>query len=171
MDSLDRFKKAQDGAHAGFEVALAELRAGCKQSHWIWYIFPQLAGLGSSGMAQAYGLDGVEEATRYLQDPGLRSRLLTIAAVAAGHTRRGVPLETLMGASIDVLKLVSSMTLFADVARRLHAAEGLAEYEAMARVAEEILAVARAQGYPACQFTRARLGKPCHDGGGSMSRA
>lgn len=157
MDGLERFRRAQERAHAGFEVALAELQAGHKQSHWIWYVFPQLAGLGSSHMAQTYGLEGVDEAMRYLQDPGLRSRLRTIAAAAAGHARRGVPLARLMGARIDALKLVSSMTLFAEVARRCHAAEGLEEYEAVARMAEEILAIAEGQGYPACQFTRARL--------------
>jgi uncharacterized protein (DUF1810 family) len=158
-DSLTRFKEAQERERSGFAAALSEIRAGEKRSHWIWYIFPQLAGLGGSGMARAYGVDGPEEAERYLRDPELRDRLLAIATAAAEHLRGETPrrLDALMGSEIDALKLVSSMTLFGEVARRLHAA-GLAEHEALSRVAAEILAAAAAQGYPECSFTRARLG-------------
>lgn len=160
MFELTRFKKAQERERVGFEAALAEMRAGRKRSHWIWYIFPQLAGLGSSGMAQAYGIAGLGEAMAYLRDPVLRERLLRISTAAAEHLRGESPLslKTLMGSSIDVLKLVSSMTLFGEIARRLHASEKLPEYEAMAKVAEEILSAAEAQGYPACRYTRAQLG-------------
>jgi len=58
---LQRFKDAQDQPMAGFESALAEIRAGGKRSHWIWYVFPQLAGMGHSAMSQTYGLDGIDE--------------------------------------------------------------------------------------------------------------
>jgi uncharacterized protein (DUF1810 family) len=155
--TLERFRKAQDSADSGFESALAELRAGRKQGHWIWYVFPQLEGLGTSNLARTYGIAGVAEATAYLQDPVLCSRLITMTATVAGQVRNGVSLETLMASSTDVLKLVSSLTLFGTVAGRLHAAEGNEAHAALARIAEEVLAFAASEGYPRCPFTRARL--------------
>ena len=156
---LQRFKDAQDQPMAGFESALAEIRAGGKRSHWIWYVFPQLAGMGHSAMSHTYGLDGIDEAEAYLRDPLLRSRLLTIiSAIAEQIDRQPRPiLGRVMGASIDVAKLVSSMTLFGAIAKRLHAAEGLDECASMAHVAERILVAAAAEGYPPCQFTLTRL--------------
>ncbi|HZM96383.1 MAG TPA: DUF1810 family protein [Vicinamibacterales bacterium] len=156
---LQRFKDAQDQPMAGFESALAEIRAGGKRSHWIWYVFPQLAGMGHSAMSQTYGLDGIEEAQDYLRDPLLRSRLLTISAAVAEQVDQSArpTLGRVMGASIDVAKLVSSMTLFGAIAKRLHAAEALDEYASIAKVAERILVAAAAEGYPSCQFTLKRL--------------
>src|SRR5262245_48977505 len=105
--ALQRFKDAQDQPISGFETALSEIRRGGKRSHWIWYVFPQLAGMGHSAMSQRYGIDGVEEAEDYLRDPVLRSRLSTIAAAVVEQLdRRPAPsLDRLMGASIDVAKL------------------------------------------------------------------
>ena len=156
---LQRFKDAQNQPIAGFESALAEIRAGGKRSHWIWYVFPQLAGMGHSAMSQTYGLDGIDEAEAYLRDPLLRSRLLTISsAIAEQIDRQPRPiLGRVMGASIDVAKLVSSMTLFGAIAKRLHAVEGLDEYVSMAHAAQRILVAAAAEGYPPCQFTLRRL--------------
>src|SRR5205085_4519756 len=102
---LERFTRAQDGA-GGITQAIAELDAGAKRSHWIWYIFPQLAGLGSSPMAEMYGLRGADEAAAYLRHPVLRERLLSAMNAVR---RQSVPLRTLMGSHIDALKLVSSM--------------------------------------------------------------
>ena len=76
MPHLERFKLAQDERHSGFDAALSELRAGRKTGHWIWYVFPQLAGLGSSPMAVQYGVEGTAEAVAYLNDPLLRDRLI-----------------------------------------------------------------------------------------------
>ncbi len=144
---------------SGFDSALSEIRAGGKRSHWIWYVFPQLTGMGHSVMSQRYGLEGVDEAKDYLREPVLRSRLLTIAtAVARQIEQQGSgSLERVMGSSIDAAKLVSSMTLFGALAAKLHATEGLDDYAAIADVAARILAVAAAEGYPACQFTLGRL--------------
>ena len=90
MDArLQRFTDAQDQRGSGFESALAEMQSGRKRGHWIWYVFPQLAGLGQSSMAQIYGIDGVAEAEAYLRDPILRRRLLTIALAVAEQLRRG----------------------------------------------------------------------------------
>jgi len=148
---LDRFKHAQDGP-SGFATALAELEAGRKRSHWIWYIFPQLAGLGQSSGAIRYGLRGVDEASAYLRDPLLRDRLLRVtSAVLAQLQRDPVPaLVDVMGSEIDALKLVSSMTLFRDVARR-------AGDQKLAAGADSILRVAKGQGYPECKFTLRQL--------------
>jgi uncharacterized protein (DUF1810 family) len=159
VSGLERFKEAQDQRVSGFDSALSEIRAGGKRSHWIWYVFPQLTGMGYSAMSQKYGLEGIDEAEDYLRDPVLRSRLLTIAtAVARQIDQQGSgSLERVMGSSIDVAKLVSSMTLFGDLAAKLHATEGLDEHASIAAVAARILAVAAAEGYPACQFTLGRL--------------
>ena len=156
MPSLARFRTAQDQSVAGFDQALAELRAGEKRGHWIWYVFPQLSGLGGSSMSRAYGIDGRAEAAAYLRDPVLRDRLLTIAEGAANHLRSGVSIERLMGSSIDAMKLVSSLTLFGRIARELER-EGLEACGALASIADEILAAAESQGYPPCQRTIAHL--------------
>ncbi len=113
--------------------------------------------MGSSAASLTYGLDGVSEAEEYLRDPLLRSRLLTIASAVRSQLEGGTPLLQLMGSSIDVTKLVSSMTLFEHVARRLRDAEGLDEYAALAAVARTILERAAQEGYPRCQFTRNAL--------------
>src|SRR5947207_2498527 len=112
MFNLDRFRDAQDAPHAGFAAALRELQAGRKTSHWIWYVFPQLAGLGRSSTAVYYGLADAEEAADYLRDQVLGERLISAAAVVrthlAGADARPVRLEDLMGSEIDALKLLSA---------------------------------------------------------------
>jgi uncharacterized protein (DUF1810 family) len=107
---LDRFVRAQEGVH---EVALAELRRGRKSSHWMWFVFPQLAGLGRSATAERYAVTGPDEARAYLAHPVLGSRLREVTDAAA--TAPASSVAALMG-GIDALKLRSSMTLFAAVA-------------------------------------------------------
>ena len=157
--NLDRFREAQDARDTGFSTALGELRAGRKRSHWIWYVFPQLAGLGQSSTAVYYGLAGSEDAADYLRDPVLGERLVTAAAAVATHLAgpRPPPLEQLMGSRIDALKLVSSMTLFQHVATTLHATDPQPQFAAMAQHATAILDTAGAQGYDRCRFTEAAL--------------
>jgi uncharacterized protein (DUF1810 family) len=155
MDTtLSRFVDAQAGGE--FESALAEIRAGRKQGHWIWYVFPQISGLGTSRMSAMYAIRDREEALAYLRHPLLSSRLLEITAAAAEHLSSGARLERLMGSSVDAAKLVSSMTLFGQVARGSSASGGRAD-AAMAGVAEVILRAAAAQGYPPCRRTLERL--------------
>jgi uncharacterized protein (DUF1810 family) len=110
--SLRRFLDAQD-AGGTYETALAELRAGRKASHWMWFVFPQIAGLGRSSMAKMYAISSLAEARAYLQDPILGSRLLEATRVVAERT--GSTAEEIFGA-IDATKLRSSMTLFARAA-------------------------------------------------------
>jgi len=154
---LQRFLNAQNQRVSGFDAALAELQSGRKRGHWIWYVFPQLSGLGSSSQSQVYGINGITEAEEYLRNSELRSRLVTVTTTVAERARAGVALETLMNSSIDVLKLVSSLTLFGNVAKKLYAEEGLDAYDALHRVAQDVLATAAAEGYPPCQFTLAQL--------------
>lgn len=156
MDPLHRFREAQDQSHSGFEAALAEIQAGGKQGHWIWYIFPQLSGLGTSHLSQVYGLAGAGEALEYLQDRLLRERLLSITKAVVEQLRRGVTVSRLMGSDIDARKLVSSLTLFAQLARN-PGANDPDDYRELAHAAEEVLAAAAAEGYPQCRFTLDRL--------------
>ena len=107
--SLSRFTEAQADA---YETAIAELRAGEKRSHWMWYVFPQVAGLGSSAMAKRYAIQSRDEAVAYLAHPILGRRLLECAEALLGVSGRSA--EQIMGYP-DCLKLQSSMTLFAEI--------------------------------------------------------
>jgi uncharacterized protein (DUF1810 family) len=104
---LARFVEAQA---ATYENALAELRAGTKRTHWMWFIFPQLRGLGSSALSQRYGIVSLDEARAYREHPELGARLLT--SVDAVLSNDGSTLNQIFG-SPDDMKFVSSMTLFA----------------------------------------------------------
>jgi uncharacterized protein (DUF1810 family) len=107
--SLSRFELAQDDAGT-YEQALAELRAGRKRSHWMWFVFPQLVGLGHSEMSRRYAISSLQEARAYLEHPVLGERLLASAAVL--NALEGRNAEEIFG-PIDAVKLRSSMTLFA----------------------------------------------------------
>jgi uncharacterized protein (DUF1810 family) len=107
---LDRFVQAQDGV---WERALAELTAGAKRSHWMWFVFPQIEGLGNSAMAQRYAISGLEEARAYLAHPVLGPRLL--ACTAAMNRHDGMSARAILGQPDD-MKFRSSMTLFAAAA-------------------------------------------------------
>lgn len=109
---LARFLQAQDGS---YEQARRELQAGRKRSHWMWFIFPQLRGLGSSSMAERYGISCREEAEAYLAHPVLGQRLRELTGIVAAHSSSS--LETIFGYPDD-LKFCSCMTLFAAVAEQ-----------------------------------------------------
>lgn len=107
MSDLKRFLDAQQRDYA---IALTEIKAGRKRSHWMWYMFPQVAGLGYSEMAKLYAIQNREEAIAYLKHPVLGARLIAISeALLAVHSNNATEV---MG-SPDDLKLRSSMTLFA----------------------------------------------------------
>ena len=107
--NLNRFLEAQDDSYA---QALSEIQAGRKESHWIWYIFPQLVGLGYSHNAVYYGISGVEEAQAYLEHPLLGARLIEISKALLVHLN--IPIEQIIG-PVDALKLKSCMDLFASL--------------------------------------------------------
>lgn len=107
MGGLDRFVAAQDGV---FDRALAELRAGTKASHWMWFVFPQIAGLGHSAMARTYAIRDLIEARDYLAHPTLGPRLVAASEAMLGWAGRRSA-EAILG-GIDAVKFRSSMTLF-----------------------------------------------------------
>lgn len=119
--NLDRFKEAQ---RVDYPIALEEIKNGCKKSHWMWYIFPQLKDLGYSTTAKYYGIDGKEEAIAYLTDEILRSRLIEISKAL-------MSLETSNATEIfgypDDMKLKSCMTLFSAVAPQINIFEKVVE--------------------------------------------
>lgn len=106
---LSRFIAAQEPIYA---QALAEVRSGRKTSHWMWFVFPQIVGLGSSAMAQRYAISGADEARTYLAHPMLGHRLSECAEALLGVEGRSA--FEIFG-SPDDMKLKSSMTLFAEV--------------------------------------------------------
>ena len=112
QDGLGRFVQAQDEGGT-YTTALAELRRGRKVSHWMWFVFPQLAGLGRSSTARYFAIGSLTEAEAYLAHPVLGPRLLEASRVVAGLQDRSA--EDVFG-SVDALKLRSSMTLFARAA-------------------------------------------------------
>ena len=104
--SLNRFIEAQERAYL---VALDEVKCGMKRSHWMWFIFPQLRGLGKSSMAYTYGIAGLDEARAYLAHPILSARLIEICeALLEQKTKKP---KDIFG-YVDAMKLRSSMTLF-----------------------------------------------------------
>ena len=114
---LERFVAAQD-AGGTYERAAAELRAGRKTGHWMWFIFPQIAGLGYSQASRMYAITSLEEARAYLAHPVLGARLIECATSLTGLTGlTGLTAEQILG-DVDALKLRSSITLF------MHAAPG-----------------------------------------------
>lgn len=108
--NLQRFVDAQAPV---YETALAELRAGRKRTHWMWFVFPQIAGLGHSPMAQHYAISGLGEAKAYLAHPLLGSRLEECTKVVKAHTRRSA--HEIFGAPDD-MKFRSCLTLFSHAA-------------------------------------------------------
>jgi len=104
---LQRFVDAQQGI---FDTALSEIRSGAKRSHWMWFVFPQLAGLGLSAISRRYAIRSLEEARAYLQHPVLGPRLnQSVEAILAWTGEREA--VAILG-SVDAMKLRSSLTLF-----------------------------------------------------------
>ena len=108
--NLERFVAAQSGGV--YEQALAELRKGRKDSHWMWFIFPQHVDLGRSPTAKKYGLSGVEEARTYLNHPMLGPRFVECSEAILAHLRAGTRADDILG-PVDAMKFASSMEIFA----------------------------------------------------------
>jgi uncharacterized protein (DUF1810 family) len=110
LNPLTRFITAQSGQDSvGYDEALAELRAGRKLTHWVWYVLPQLRALGRSAMAREYGLEGLDEAVAYAAHPVLGPRL--VACVQAMLAHQGQRAEAILG-PVDAMKFRSCLTLF-----------------------------------------------------------
>ena len=106
-DDLEIFVDAQED---DYPDALGEIRAGKKTSHWIWYVFPQLRGLGRSARSELFGIEGAAEAQAYLSHPVLGPRLVEISTALRDH--KGITAQQILG-EVDAKKVQSSMTLFA----------------------------------------------------------
>ena len=119
--NLNRFIEAQN---RDYDIALAEIRAGKKVSHWMWYIFPLLKGLGRSSTSEYYGLSGIKEAQAYLSDPILKARLIEITDAVIAHKDKSA--EEIFG-GIDAKKLRSCMTLFSIAAPDIPVFEAVLE--------------------------------------------
>jgi len=117
--ALERFVVAQNQHDSGYADALAEMQAGAKQRHWMWYILPQRRGLGRSDMAIYYGIADDAEAREYLRHPMLGPHLAEITACVRNQLTT-IDAQILMGSHIDVLKLASCMQLFGDISAQMH---------------------------------------------------
>jgi uncharacterized protein (DUF1810 family) len=143
---LERF---HDGYRHDFQQALSEINGGRKRSHWMWYIFPQIAGLGSSPTAAAYAIRSRAEADAFLRDATLGPAYRQLVdAVREQVVDRGVTVRQLFGQPDDH-KLVSSLTLFAGAAADLGD-----DWTATLVTANEILDRAAEQGLPRCATTQ-----------------
>lgn len=109
--NIDRFLTAQDTFSSSYNIALNEIKNGHKSSHWIWYIFPNVKGLGQSSQSNYYGISCLNEAKAYLAHPVLRERLIEISKEVLLQNEK-TTVYTLMGSPVDVKKLKSCMTLF-----------------------------------------------------------
>ncbi|MBR5188850.1 MAG: DUF1810 domain-containing protein [Paludibacteraceae bacterium] len=107
--TINRFIEAQEGAYAGYIQALNEIKQGKKMSHWIWYIFPQLKGLGHSRMATYYGIINKEEVEQYLAHEVLGARIREITEALLAHKEKKA--SDILG-NIDAKKVRSCMTMF-----------------------------------------------------------
>lgn len=151
MSDLSRFLAVRS-EHEG---ALAEIRAGRKRSHWMWFVFPQAAGLGFSPTSRRYAIADADEAVAYLDDPDLRADYVEMVdAVCEQVIEHGVSVHDLFGAPDDA-KLVSSLTLFSEVAR-----VRFPDLADMVVQADAILDAATRQGLRRCDVTRRFLGEP-----------
>ena len=164
MPDLHRFLEAQANARADHAKAIAELQRGRKQSHWIWYVFPQIIGLGRSEITERFAIEDIDEGRAYLAHPLLGLRLLEIAEIVLNQLRspQSVPLEDLMGGRTDALKLVSSLTLFRLIAQQMTSDTDPTVAERAAKLAgccSDVLDIATIQGFPACAFTQRTVAK------------
>lgn len=158
LTSLERFHTAQQRATHGpnaYEKAYAEIDAGHKVTHWIWFVFPQLKELGVSETAKYYGIHDFSEACDYLNDPTLFKRYSQMVDLIQKKLNEGIPIVTLMNGEIDARKLSSSLTLFHAAAAFLASEdkERSAEFEALEQTCSNILKITTKQGYPACRTT------------------
>lgn len=149
---LDRFVQAQALQYAD---AAAEIRAGQKITHWVWFVLPNILGLGHSEKAQYYAIAGQDEARAYYFHPVLGPRLTEISELTAAALARGIPLLQLYG-DTDALKTISCLTLFVAVTEAMDATAA-PWHEGFLQAAQAVLAAGAAQGYPRCARTVAQL--------------
>ncbi|MCC7137903.1 MAG: DUF1810 family protein [Planctomycetes bacterium] len=156
MPTLQRFVDAQASGFSGWDAAMAELHSGRKRGHWIWWVLPQLEGLGTSPTSREFGVRGLDEAMAYLRHASLGPRYAATVTVLHGALAAGTRLDDLMGSPLDARKAVSSLTLFEAAAR----AAGGPTYDALAARIAAVLDAATAQGHARCARTRRAVARP-----------
>lgn len=156
MSTIQHFINAQQGqdGYISFQQAYNELKAGSKQSHWIWYIFPQIKQLGFSSIAQHFGIVDFKDACDYLQSGYLFRNYEAITQLVEQQLKRKIPALILMNGEIDTKKLVSSLTLFREAALFLERqGDTSQDFAALAHCCERILTETSKQGYFPCERT------------------
>lgn len=153
-EALERFIQAQEqGDPASYATALRELQAGRKKDHWIWYVVPQLKGLGSSRHSSFYGLDKIEEAKSYLLHPLLSERHAECLAVLLVRLQEGDQLKQVLG-STDAQKLLSSITL---MRQALLAGAPNDSQQGLPRMIDTLFQLLAQHGYGPCRSTLQNL--------------
>jgi uncharacterized protein (DUF1810 family) len=149
--NLQRFVQAQK---KDYQLAKQELENGRKQSHWIWYIFPQLKGLGRSRMSQKYDIENGDEACAYLDDPILFERLHELLSIVKQQLEKGVSLVTLFNGKTDAYKFTSSITLFNLAAKQLSDSSVKPQkFKLFLQQSNEVLDIIQKQNFNRCQYT------------------
>ncbi len=157
MPNLQRFIAAQNAGNT-YQKALKEIERGRKTNHWIWYVFPQIQGMGKSYNSKTYALSDLNEAQAYLLDPLLYSRYQTILFAAHEQLQKGTPINVLMGSQIDAQKLNSSLTLFEIASFSLaHTDE---KYKTLGKLCSSTLDIIKQQGIEKCRYTQKKLPRP-----------
>ncbi|KTD09077.1 hypothetical protein Lgra_2312 [Legionella gratiana] len=156
MHHIQRFIEAQQGKdlYPAYKNAYAEIKTGKKQSHWIWYIFPQLGTLGYSSTAKYFGITDLNEACEFLQNKALFKNYYEITHLVLQQLEK-TPISTLMGGTVDAQKLVSSLTLFREAASFL-ISQGNTTHDFIRLIAccDQIFIKIASQGYFPCEQTR-----------------
>ena len=157
MANIDRFLTAQNRGRS-FLNAKLEIDNGRKKSHWIWYIFPQIDGMGRSGMAEKYAIANLSEACEYLSNSSLLRRYQDILISVNDKLTDHVDVVQLMGSHIDALKLTSSLTLFEAAAQYLSQTKPQQnEFQQFAILCSNTLNLLTNQGFPKCEYTLSKL--------------
>ncbi|KTD54299.1 hypothetical protein Lsai_3121 [Legionella sainthelensi] len=156
MPPIRRFIEAQRGKdfYPSYQSAYAEIKAGKKRSHWIWYIFPQLATLGYSSTAKYFGIVDLNEACEFIQNKELFHNYYEIAQLILQQLEK-TPLTILMGGTVDAQKLISSLTLFRETAAVL-ISQGIKtqDFIRLIECCDQIFIKILNQGYFPCEETR-----------------
>lgn len=147
-NQFEKFYKAQN---RHYRVAKKEIEKGRKESHWIWYIFPQLSTLGHSYNAQYYGIQDINEACVYLKDAILFKLYCELVALVEKQLNDNILLKTLFNGHPDDYKFISSLTLFSQAAAKL--AKNNASYLTLHQSCGRIFKIVQKQGYEPCQLT------------------
>lgn len=156
MHPIQRFIDAQQGKdfYPSYQSAYAEIKAGKKQSHWIWYIFPQLAALGYSSTAKYFGIVDLNEACEFIQHKELFNNYYEMTQLVLRQLEK-TPITVLMGGTIDALKLTSSLTLFREAAAFL-LSQGTNYHDFMSLIecCDQLFKKLSNQGYFPCKKTQ-----------------